>query len=99
MAVDEDMTFYIRIAEASHNYRPESFILILFSDIHASFTINKVCGNDQLETPCEQHKALIKTIAEKELELAQISQDHSEGILKFGSSTQMGEVSKYILLT
>lgn len=71
VAVEEDLLFHIKIAEASGNTVLKSLMLIITPDIIKSFTSLNVCGGDRVLKTIEEHRNILKHIIDQNDELAE----------------------------
>lgn len=86
-AVEEDMMFHMKIAEASQNKVFKSLMLIIIPDILTNYTKYKVCTNDRLKMRSNEHQELYDAIANKDPELASdIMRLHLNDIMKIGAN-------------
>ncbi len=84
-AIDEDMMFHLKIAEASKNKVLKSLMLIIIPDILTNYAKFKVCTNDHLKERYDQHKQLFNAIkAKDELKASDLMRSHLKDILKLG---------------
>jgi GntR family transcriptional regulator, transcriptional repressor for pyruvate dehydrogenase complex len=84
-AVEEDMMFHLKIAEASKNSVLKSLMLIIIPDILTSYNKYKICTNDRLKKRHEEHMRLYDCIASKDGVAASASmREHLKDILKQG---------------
>lgn len=86
-AVDEDMMFHMKVAEASQNKVLKSLMLIIIPDILTNYTKYKVCTNDRLKKRYDEHTRLYEAIAEKDPEKASsVMRLHLSDIAKIGAN-------------
>jgi GntR family transcriptional regulator, transcriptional repressor for pyruvate dehydrogenase complex len=89
-AIDEDMMFHLKIAEASHNKVLKSLMLIIIPDILANYAKYKVCTNDRLQKRYDEHKKLFNAIVAKDPEKAAIiMQTHLKDIIILGHEIKL----------
>ncbi len=69
-AVEEDLLFHLKIAEASKNSVLKSLMLIITPDIINSFLKLDVCKDDHFHKALEDHRIILKHIIAQEAELA-----------------------------
>lgn len=69
-AVEEDLLFHLRIAEASKNNVLKSLMLIITPDIISSFINLDVCKDDRSIKATGEHQAIIEHLENQEAELA-----------------------------
>ncbi len=87
-AVEEDLMFHLKIAEASKNAVLKSLMLIITPDIVNSFIQYKVCEEDNIDNKVlAEHKAILKHISDGNGEAAsQAMQAHLFDVSEFGKS-------------
>jgi GntR family transcriptional repressor for pyruvate dehydrogenase complex len=89
-AVDEDMIFHLKIAEASKNRVLKSLMLIIIPDILANYSKYNICSNDTSKSRFEEHKRLYRAIVDKDADTAtQMMTYHLEDILKQGRNLKL----------
>ncbi|MEM6723323.1 MAG: FadR/GntR family transcriptional regulator [Bacteroidota bacterium] len=64
-AVEEDLMFHLKIAEASKNSVLKSLMLIITPDIVKDFISLDVCGDDRPQRALEEHVEILNFIKEK----------------------------------
>ena len=64
-AVEEDLMFHIKIAEASKNVVLKSLMMIITPEIVKSFINLKVCDVDNNEKTLEEHRQIFRHIVDK----------------------------------
>lgn len=69
-AVEEDLLFHLKIAEAGGNSVLKSLMMIIIPDIVKSFTKLDVCKDGRFYRSLEEHKIILEHIVNKEPELA-----------------------------
>jgi len=86
-AIEEDLLFHIKIAEASKNTVLKSLMMIITPDIVKSFTKLKVCNeNNNLKT-IEEHRNIIDMISDKNPDGAFKAMGlHLQDIIKFSNN-------------
>lgn len=65
LAIEEDLLFHIKIAEASKNSVLKSLMMIITPDIVKSFTKLKVCDAANIKNTIEQHRDILNMISDK----------------------------------
>jgi len=65
VAIEEDLLFHIKIAEASKNSVLKSLMMIITPDIVKSFINLKVCGEGNNRKIIKEHRNILKMISEK----------------------------------
>ncbi len=91
LAVEEDLLFHIKIAEASGNSVLKSLMLIITPDIVKSFTKLNVCNDDRTQATLDEHREILNQIIDQNPEGAQRAmRKHLMDIFEFskGSSDQ-----------
>ncbi|MDP5169174.1 MAG: GntR family transcriptional regulator [Bacteroidia bacterium] len=69
IAVEEDLMFHLKIAEASKNNVLKSLMLIITPDIISSFTERKVCEDGRSFLALKEHKIIFEHIKNQEATL------------------------------
>ncbi len=83
-AVEEDLLFHLKIAEASRNTVLKSLMLIITPDIVKSFTKLKVCNDDSAKEIIDQHQQILDHIIAQNPEGArEAMKNHLKDILEF----------------
>jgi len=83
-AVEEDLMFHLKIAEASKNNVLKSLMLIITPDIVHSFNSLKVCEDGRSLTSVEEHKGILQSIINQEPEKARKTvEQHLEQVVDF----------------
>lgn len=83
-AVEEDLMFHIKIAEASNNSVINSLMLIITPEIITYFRKNKVCNKEENHSLIEEHQAIMNAIVEKDAEKAVLHlKDHFKDLYKY----------------
>lgn len=87
-AVEEDLMFHLKIAEASKNAVLISLMLIITPDIVNNFIQYKVCDDDGIDNKVlMEHKAILQHISDGNGEAAnQAMAAHLQDVLEFGKS-------------
>ncbi len=67
-AVEEDLLFHLKIAEASQNSVLNSLMLIITPEIMHYFNKHNVCGEGRAELAVEQHEIILDHIVNKNAE-------------------------------
>jgi len=70
-AVDEDMLFHIKIAEATKNSVIESMMVVLIPDLIKNIVENNVCGKDRSKLAVSEHREIFKAIEERDIDAAE----------------------------
>jgi len=83
-AVEEDLLFHLKIAEAANNTVLKSLMLIITPDIVNNFTKLEVCKDDRVYSALEEHKIILEHIINQESELAaQAMKEHLHDIIDY----------------
>lgn len=69
-AVEEDLLFHLKIAEAGRNSVLKSLMMVITPDIVKNFTKLEVCKDGRFYKSLEEHKIILKHIVNQEPELA-----------------------------
>lgn len=69
-AVEEDLLFHIKIAEASNNTVLKSLMMIITPDIVKSFKKLKICDGNDNESTMQEHRDIYEAIVNQEPEQA-----------------------------
>jgi len=70
-AIEEDLMFHLKIAEASGNSVIHSLMLIIVPEIILYFTQNKVCSDVKGQTLIDQHIAIYEAIKDQDAKKAE----------------------------
>jgi len=83
-AVEEDLLFHIKIAEASGNSVLKSLMLIITPDIVKSFTKLNVCNDDRTQATLKEHREILDHIIQQNPDGAQEAmKKHLSDIFEF----------------
>lgn len=86
-AVEEDLMFHLKIAEAAKNTVLKTLMLIITPDIINNFIQLDVCKDGRFYTALEEHKVILKYIIAQEPEkAAQAMEDHLRDTLEYSMS-------------
>ncbi len=86
-AVEEDLLFHIKIAEASKNSVLKSLMLIITPDIVKSFINLKVCDEGKNRKTIDEHRNILKQISDQNSQGAFNAMDHHlQDIIGFSKS-------------
>ncbi len=85
-AVEEDLMFHLKIAEASNNSVIRSLMLIITPEIISHFVKNKVCNKEENYLLIKEHQAIVDAIKNKDSEKAiENLNNHFRELYKFCS--------------
>ncbi len=83
-AVEEDLMFHLKLAEASNNTVINSIMLIITPEIISHFVKNKVCNKENNYLLIKEHQAIVDAIREKDPEKAVASlNDHFKELHRY----------------
>ena len=83
-AVEEDLMFHLKIAEASKNSVLKSLMLIITPDIVNSFISLEVCDDRNIRKPLEEHQHILQCIINQDADAASLAmQDHLQDVLNY----------------
>ena len=92
-AVEEDLLFHLKIAEAGKNSVLNSLMLIITPDIMQYFKKHDVCGEGRATLAIKQHEQLLQHIAEQNPDKAGVSiQEHLKDISEYVKTLKEGMV-------
>lgn len=87
IAIEQDLMFHLKIAEASNNAVLRSLMMIITPDILKSFTKLKVCSETNNKKTIDEHRNIVEMIAERNPEGAMRSMElHLEDVTNFSSN-------------
>ena len=92
-AVEEDLLFHLKIAEAGKNSVLNSLMLIIVPDIMQYFKKHKVCDDVRAEIAIEQHREMLQHIIDKNPDKAGDSIRHHLKDISDYVKTLKGDVS------
>ena len=69
-AIEEDLLFHLKIADAGKNSVLKSLMLIITPDIMHFFKKHNVCGDGRSDSAVEQHQRILQYIIEKDVDRA-----------------------------
>lgn len=83
-AIEEDLMFHLKIAEASKNSVLNSLMLIITPDIIKNFQVYNVCEGGRLFRSLEEHKIILQHIINQNAEeAAAMMKVHLQEVLEF----------------
>lgn len=84
LAIEEDLLFHLKIAEASKNKVLKSLMLIITPDIIKSYAKLKVCDNDTATKTIEEHQMIVEHIINQDVQSVEKSmRNHLSDVLNF----------------
>ncbi len=84
VAIEEDLLFHIKIAEAGKNSVLKSMMMIITPDIVKSFTTLKVCNKDNANKSISQHRNILERISAQDPEGAvEAMKVHLDEVIQF----------------
>lgn len=86
-AVEEDLLFHIKIAEASRNTVLKSLMIIITPDIVNNFIQFKVCSETNNKKTIEEHRKILEMISQQNEAGAEKAMEHHLTDIKTFSST------------
>lgn len=86
-AVEEDLMFHLKIAEASKNNVLKSLMLIITPDLVSSFNERKVCEDGRSYVALEEHKVIFQHIKDQKPLLAKEAMRKHLGVIMDYSKT------------
>ncbi len=92
-AVEEDLLFHLKIAEASKNSVLNSLMLIITPDIMQYFKKHNVCGEGRAELAVKQHEELLQHIVDKNsIKAGESIREHLKDISEYVKTLKKGEM-------
>ncbi len=89
IAVEEDLMFHLKIAEASKNNVLKSLMLIITPDIVSSFTERRLCEDGRSYLALEEHKVIFEHIREQNpLKAIEAMENHLGDIVNYSKSVE-----------
>ena len=86
-AVEEDLLFHLKIAEASKNNVLKSLMMIITPDVVKSYINLKVCNEGKNQKTIQEHRDILNYIIEQDVEKASSSMElHLNDVLKFSKN-------------
>lgn len=83
-AVEEDLLFHVKIAEASKNNVLKSLMIIITPDIIKSFIHLNICDDGRLASSISEHKAILDAIIAQDPDAAERAmKNHLSDVLEF----------------
>ncbi len=92
-AVEEDLLFHLKIAEAGKNSVLNSLMLIIAPDIMQYFKKHDVCGEGRAELAITQHEELLQHIIDgNPTKAGEAIQEHLKDISEYVKTLKKGEI-------
>ena len=89
VAVEEDLMFHLKIAEAAKNSVLKSLMLIITPDIVRNYLKYKVCDEETEFKAFQEHQKILEYIIKKDSESAgKMMQEHLKDVMEFSVSTK-----------
>jgi len=86
-AVEEDLMFHLKIAEASKNSVLRSLMLIITPDIIHNFRKLEVCKDGRFYRALEEHEAILQHLIEQKPDAAALAmRDHMKDVLEYSQN-------------
>lgn len=83
-AIEEDLKFHVKIADAGKNKVLKALMMIISPDIVSSFNKFKVCNDGTIDKSLEEHRIIMQHIKNQEPELAASAMEsHLQDVLAF----------------
>lgn len=93
-AVEEDLLFHLKIAEAGKNSVLRSLMLIITPDIVNSFIKLDICKDGRFHRALEEHKVIVHHIVAQEPELAaEAMRTHLKDVLEYSYTLKNGKLN------
>lgn len=93
-AVEEDLLFHIKIADAGKNSVLKSFLMIITPDIVGFFKKHDVCGDGLVEAAIQQHEMILEHIRNQDhVKAGEAISDHLSNIVEYVNSTDFKRLS------
>lgn len=85
-AVEEDLLFHLKIAEASKNSVLKSLMLVITPDIVNSFISLEVCNDRNAMKPLDEHRQILQCIIQKDPDAASNAmEEHLKDVLEYSN--------------
>lgn len=90
-AIEEDLMFHLKVAEASKNSVLKSLMLIIIPDLISSFIKLDICKDDHFTKVLDEHQKILKHIINQEPELAsKAMRQHLSEIIEYSKNLKQG---------
>ena len=94
-AVEEDLLFHLKIAEASKNKALKSFMLIIIPDIIKNFIDLKVCDDNVFNKTIDEHREILNYIIDQDSEnAAKAMTNHLKDVLTYSTNYDQNKNQK-----
>lgn len=91
--VTEDLSFHLKIAEASHNTVLKSLMKVIIPDIVSSFTKLKVCNQEARSKALKEHQEILQhIITQNPQKASEAMKNHLKGVLIYSKSQAISEL-------
>jgi len=91
-AVEEDLMFHLKIAEASKNTVLKSLMLIIIPDIIRNFIQLGVCEGDRFRDALKEHEVILQSIIDQKPEAAaKAMRVHLKDVLDYSNQLREGK--------
>lgn len=88
-AVEQDLMFHLKIAEASKNSVLKSLMLIITPDIIKSFNKHDVCKDGRTYTSLDEHKIILEHIINQDADAAaNAMKNHLQEVLEYSNNLE-----------
>jgi len=83
-AIEEDLMFHIKIAEASKNNVLKSLMMIITPDIVKNFITLKVCDEEDNQKTIQEHRDILNHIVDQKAKAASMAMElHLRDVFEF----------------
>lgn len=90
-AIEEDLLFHLKIAEASKNRALKSFMLIITPDIVSNYIDLKVCSGTGFIKTIQEHRSIVNSIIDQDLQKAGDSMRlHLNDVVAYSKTHELG---------
>ncbi|MFY0625230.1 MAG: FadR family transcriptional regulator [Reichenbachiella sp.] len=94
-AVEEDLMFHLKIAEASKNSVLTSLMLIITPDILSYFKEHNVCGEGRSSAAGEEHEKILELIKKGDVKgVGEMMKSHLNDIMNYSQKEQIESFNK-----
>jgi len=93
-AVEEDLLFHLKIAEAGKNNALKSLMLIITPDIVKNFIDLKVCDSSGFEKTVQEHQEILNYIIDQDTEKAgEAMRHHLSDVIEFSKTEKINSLN------